>query len=153
MYYQSWEAICMINAGCLEPVRWGSPEYDKPIPRDILEEAEKKYKHYQQEQQRLRELERRRSEDNIRLFLETPGLYAYDPLGRISSSQLCHLYSNWCLKEQIPLQPLRAFCLCVKKHASQYRLAYAEHIPDGNGKRVRGFRGIRQLLPEESSQL
>ena len=117
-----------------------------------MEEAYEKEKLYRQEQQRLRELQLRRIEDNIRLFLETPGLYAYDPMGKISSAQLYEIYSNWCLQEEIPIQPLRAFCLCVKKHASHYRLVYAGHIPDGNGKRVRGFRGIRQLLQEEMTQ-
>lgn len=153
MYYHSLEALCLIEAGCLEPVDRCSPEYFDPIPLDIQEAAYEKYKHYQQERQRLQELERRRIEDNIRMFLETPGLYVYDPLGKISSSQLYQLYTNWCLREQIPVQPLRAFCLYVKQHASSYRIVYAGHIPEDNGKRVRGFRGIRQLLPEESSQL
>ena len=152
MYYQEWEAMHLIQIGCLEPADHDSQEYWEPIPQEILEEAYRKEKLYKQEQQRLKELQRRRIEDNIRLFLETPGLYAYDPMGKISSTQLYEIYSNWCLQEEIPIQPLRAFCLYVKKHASHYRLVYAGHIPDGNGKRVRGFQGIRQLLPEEFPQ-
>ena len=152
MYYYEWEAICLIQAGFLEQMSLDRQEYWEPIPSEILEEAYRKEELCEQEQQRLRELQRRRIEDNIRLFLETPGLYAYDPMGKISSTQLYEIYSNWCLQEEIPIQPLRAFCLCVKKHASHYRLVYAGHIPDGDGKRVRGFRGIRQLLPEEITQ-
>lgn len=86
-----------------------------------------------------------RMECNIALFLETEGLYVYDPDGRITSQELYAIYRNWCLEEEIPLHPAREFWLFVKEHASQYRLVYSLHIPNGNGKRVRGFYGIRPL--------
>ena len=72
MYYQEWEAMHLIQIGCLEQVSQDSREYWEPIPQALLEEAYEKEKLYKQEQMRLRELQLRRIEDNIRLFLEPP---------------------------------------------------------------------------------
>ena len=84
-------------------------------------------------------------EANILLFFQTEGLYEYDPEGRITSGELYGIYKQWCLDQQIPLHPPREFWLHARKHAAQYRLVYSTYIPDRNGKRCRGFYGIRPL--------
>ena len=37
MYYQEWEAMHLIQIGCLEPVSQDSREYWEPIPQAVLE--------------------------------------------------------------------------------------------------------------------
>ena len=103
---------------------------------------------YEKEQQQ-RHLHRMRMERNIQLFFETPGLYRYDPEGKITSAELYSLYKQWCIKEHLPLKPPREFWLYAKRNASSYRLVYSTHIPEDSGKRVRGFYGIRPLTKEE----
>ena len=90
-------------------------------------------------------------EKNIVLFFQTKGLYTYDPEGKITSEELYHIYKQWCLDQEIPLHPPREFWLHAKNHASQYRIVYSTYIPDGNGKRCRGFWGIRPLNETEKS--
>lgn len=117
----------------------------------------------EQEQRRQEELERYQREaeerhhrymllhENIPLFFRTEGLYAYDPEGRITSQALYEIYKQWCLELKIPLQPPRAFWLHAKNNAPSYQLVYSVHIPDGTGKRSRGFYGIRALKEAEKS--
>lgn len=119
----------------------GTPKADPFAERRAQIEAERK----RESQQILR------TERNIELFLETPGLYVYDPMGKIPSQELYELYKNWCFEEKLPLKPAREFWLYVKEHASQYRLVYSVHIPNGMGKRVRGFYGIRPLTQQEKN--
>lgn len=89
--------------------------------------------------------------DNISLFWETPGLYVLDPKGRLPSREIYSIYESWCIRSDIPQCPQREFLLYTKKHAASLSLTHSTHIPDGTGKRVRGFYGIRRLRPEEAS--
>lgn len=89
---------------------------------------------------------------NHQLFLETEGLYRYDPDGAITSQQLYTLYKDWCLREKLPLFTPRKFWQHVKEIAPRYQLRYCGQIRDSRGKYVRGFRGIRPLLPEEMAK-
>lgn len=81
-------------------------------------------------------------ERSIEAFLREADTICFVPDGMISSQQLYELYRNWVFQNNCPLKTLREFCLFVKKNAPQYRLVYSENIPAGNGKHVRGFRGI-----------
>jgi len=144
MYYYAPISRQMIALGFLEPPEKLGKAYLDTIPDSLWQEAFPAFRKYQKQQQELNDLRMNR---NMELFLKTPGLYAYDPEGRISSQELYAIYRRWCLKEELPLQTSRSFFLYVKKHASQYRLVYAGHIPDSTGKRVRGFYGIRPPSP------
>lgn len=90
--------------------------------------------------------QRRRIEQSIQVFFETDGLFLRDPEGKITSQQLYGLYRGWCIRENIPIQPPRAFFLYAKKNAAALSLVHSVHIPTPEGKRVRGFYGAR--LPE-----
>lgn len=91
--------------------------------------------------------------DNPRAFLETEGLYRYDPDGCISSQELYEIYRAWCIRNRLPLCTPREFWLDIKHLAPQYQLRYSGQVPDSRGKRVRGFRGIRALTGEEQADL
>jgi len=155
MYYDSFEARRWMEAGCLEPPEaHGLASWDL-IPWEIEEKARKEYWQYQRQQEALRqeELNRQRQLEwkishSMELFMEKPDLCVYDPAGSISSGALYNCYRQWCLGEEIPCQPPRAFYLHVKKNASKYRLVYTGSIQSRDGRRVRGFYGIR-LLPSE----
>lgn len=101
-------------------------------------------------QQKLEQIRRQRElqlrfYDNPRLFLDTPGLYCYDPDGSISSQDLYQIYRKWCLEQRIPLATPREFWLKIRKYAPEYALSYC--ILTGiSGKRCRGFRGICALV-------
>lgn len=134
-----------------------------PAMRQVLEEGRRR----EEEQERQWEAECLRQEQraqehrkwirlleyNMEVFWETEGLYRFDPEGRISSQKLYSLYKAWCIQKDLPLKPPRAFFLYTKQHASQYRLVYSMNIPAENGKHVRGFYGVRELLPEEKEAL
>ena len=146
MKYFTPDARKLIELGFLQPPQELGKTYFDEIPIQLWQDAYSAFLSSRKEQLELQELRMNR---NIELFLKTPGLYVYDPEGRISSRMLYTLYRQWCLAEQLPLQRPRSFFLYVKKHAPQYRLVYAGHIPDSTGKRVRGFYGIRPLSSSE----
>ena len=89
--------------------------------------------------------------ENIPLFFLEEGLYVWDPEGKITSVELYAIYKQWCLEQEIPLHPPREFWLYAKNNSAKYRLVYSTYIPDQNGKRCRGFYGIRSLEKEEKS--
>lgn len=132
--------------------RWGfaSPEEHCREQEARIRAREEELARYREES-RLRHLHFRRMEQNIALFWETPGLYVFDPEGRISSKELYQLYKQWCIQEKIPLRPEREFFLYTKKNASRLCLTHSTHIPCGQGKRLRGFRGVRSPGPGEAS--
>lgn len=112
-------------------------------------ESEKKLRAHQEALLQQRKQWCLKHQDNPRLFLETKGLYAYDPFGSITSQELYAIYQDWCLREKLPLFSPREFWSSVKELAPSYQLRYSGQILDSRGKRVRGFRGIRVLGPEE----
>lgn len=103
-----------------------------------------------EEEARQRQLYHMRLYDNSNLFLQTEGLYRYDPDGCISSQLLCRIYRNWCIREKIPIYPPRAFWLRVKESAPEYGLLYTT-LTGKDGKRCRGFRGICAVTEETES--
>ena len=133
-------------------IRRQFPNYDQMIKRE--EERERARKEYIEQEERLAQERYYRYmllEENITLFFRTEGLYVYDPNGRITSGELYNIYKQWCLAQKIPLHPPREFWLHAKNQAAQYRLVYSTYIPDQNGKRCRGFYGIRALTEEEKN--
>ena len=156
MEYYSWEAQRWAEAGCLELPDRNSREFWEPIPSAIEEEAWKKYRQYQDRQDALRREEEERQRrlewkinHSMELFMQAPVLCVYDPAGGISSGELYSCYRQWCLREEIPSHPPRAFYLHVKKNAAKYRLVYSGSILNSEGRRGRGFRGIRLLAAAE----
>lgn len=127
------------------------PDYD-PNESWAQKQERARKEHIAQAEQLAKERHHRYMllEENISLFFQTEGLYVKDPEGKITSAELYNIYKRWCLSQNIPLHPSREFWLHAKNHAAQYRLVYSTYIPDQNGKRCRGFYGIRPLKEEEN---
>ena len=120
------------------------------------EERRKQEEAYRIKQEEIRQQRQRQSllfHDNPRAFLETEGLYRYDPDGCISSQELYEIYRAWCIRNRLPLCTPREFWLDIKHLAPHYQLRYIGQVPDSREKRVRGFRGIRALTGEEQTDL
>jgi hypothetical protein len=135
-----------------------TPEEKAEFLRREEQEEEERERQYQQkrrerdEQMRLWQLQQMRIYENHKLFLETEGLFVFDPNGSISSRELYGIYRNWCIREKLPIKPPREFWLYVKEKAPQHQLTYSGNIIDSKGSRCRGFRGIC-ALPENREGL
>ena len=128
-----------------------------PLPDHVMERLEKQRREDEKERLRIKQKEeevahrnamyrlyKKRILDNPRLFLDTKGLYSYDPDGCISSRHLYEIYRSWCIQENIPISTPRTFWLRMKEYAPEYAMTYCT-ITGQDGKRYRGFRGIRPL--------
>lgn len=115
----------------------------------------------QRELQRLREEERSRAEaarqrrlaliyDNARQFLKE-GLLVSDPDGTISSQELYRVYREWCIREGLPIKPPREFWLNIKSAGPAHGISPSGSLKTPEGKRCRGFRGIR--VPGEGASV
>ena len=129
--------------------RMSPEEREKAIQQ---EEEERRQEEEQRERIRQQELEqwqrqyeaRRLLYDNPKVFLETDGLYCYDPDGSISSQELYQIYRSWCIAKHIPIESPRTFWVRMREYGPTHALTYSMVI-GSNGKRCRGFRGIRAL--------
>ena len=83
--------------------------------------------------------------NNILEFMASDGYFRYDEEGTVSSRKLYGLYLEWCDDNAVTPLSGRSFWSYLCQHAGDYQLQYSNAIPIGNGKRVRGFHGIRPL--------
>ena len=83
--------------------------------------------------------------NNILQFMGSEGYFRYDAKGSISSRQLYNLYRDWCEDNASPLYSASTFWSYLYNNASDYGLRYSNNIPIGNGRKARGFFGIRGL--------
>ena len=81
--------------------------------------------------------------DNTVEFMQSEGYFRRDPEGEITSRRLYRLYQDWC--EDNALTPLcaKSFTAALTEKADQYGITYTRCIHSGEGRYVRGFRGIR----------
>lgn len=87
-----------------------------------------------------------REGNNTLEFLDSVGYIRRDPLGEISARHLYSIYGEWCDdNSQVPLSA-KSFISCILQEADRLGLRYSNHIPAGNGRQVRGFRGIRGVV-------
>jgi putative DNA primase/helicase len=82
--------------------------------------------------------------NNAMDFLRSDGYIRFDRDSCISSKQLYDCYRNWC--EDNVCRPMAAstFSNYLVQNQAAYQIHYSCHIPIGNGKEARGFRGIRK---------
>lgn len=83
--------------------------------------------------------------NNIIGFLGSEGYFRYDPTGGVSSRKLYSLYQEWCEDNSLVPLSTRSFWSYLCQHAGEYQLRHTNTIPIGNGKRARGFYGLRPL--------
>lgn len=80
-------------------------------------------------------------------FLASQGYIRPDSCGSIPSRKLYELYCQWCHDNALSPLPSRTFISAVTRQAPALGIRYDTNIDDGNGRRVRGFTGIRAQSP------
>lgn len=120
---------------------------------------EKETREYEERKRQREELRRQREEQariirqfqllmdhSMEIYMEETKDLLYDPVGTITSQEIYGLYSLWCREKGITPESSRKFLMFLKERASQYRIIPINGLSTGNGRRVRGFRGIRADL-------
>lgn len=82
------------------------------------------------------------------VFMKEKEGFCFDRSGTISSQTLYDLYDRWCTKQGIFPETPRVFLGWLKEDGANFRIRPCQNIPTPDGRRVRGFRGIR--LAEEA---
>ena len=92
------------------------------------------------------------SENSMALFLREESLFRFDPEGQISSGEFYALYRSWCMEQKILPEPMRNFCVYLKRNEEEDPIAPSSSILTENKRYVRGFRGIRGLTEQEQRE-
>lgn len=84
--------------------------------------------------------------NNILEFMGSTGYFAYDFHGCITSKQFYEIYRQWC--DDNAMKPLadRTFWSYLRENALDYQISYINHVPIGDGREARGFRGVRKIF-------
>ena len=125
----------------------------------FLEDYEKKTREYEEQKRKMEQLRRQREEQaqiirqyqllmdhSMEIYMEETRDLVYDPEGTITSREIYGLYSLWCREKGITAESSRKFLMFLKERSSQYRIRPINGLSTEEGKRVRGFRGIRADL-------
>lgn len=83
--------------------------------------------------------------NNILLFLGSEGYFRYDPEGYISSRQFYTLYRDWCEDNALTAYSANTFWSFMSRTAPDCGITYSNNVPIGNGRKARGFKGLRPL--------
>ena len=81
--------------------------------------------------------------NNVISFLKSQGYFTWDPLGMCSSRSLYSIYRDWCEDNSLAPLAARSFFNAFREAGIAQGLTPSNHVPIGNGKEVRGFKGIR----------
>ena len=81
--------------------------------------------------------------NNVISFLKSQGYFTWDPLGMCSSRSLYSIYRDWCEDNSLTPLAARSFFNAFREAGIAQGLTPSNHVPIGNGKEVRGFKGIR----------
>ena len=84
------------------------------------------------------------------VFMKEKEGFCFDRSGTIPSQALYDLYDKWCTKQGIFPETPRAFLGWLKADDAIFCICPCQNISTPDGRRVRGFRGIR--LAEEAEQ-
>ena len=81
--------------------------------------------------------------NNIVEFMKSEGYITFDRNFSTSSRKLYQVYRDWCDDNNLPALGSNTFLNYLSKQCGQYHLLYNKNIPIGDGRMVRGFRGVR----------
>lgn len=133
-------------------------EERKKIQQQRQKEFDQEMERKQQEREaRIKERERQAAiqqrryallHDNARQFLKE-GFLIQDPDGFVTSQELYRVYREWCIRQKLPLKPPREFWLHVKEEAPHYAMHHSSSLRSADGKRCRGFQGVRLKQEED----
>ncbi|SEH78178.1 putative DNA primase/helicase [Ruminococcus flavefaciens] len=84
-----------------------------------------------------------RESNNIIPFMESEHDFKYDAVGQIHSQELYWAYQSWCRLNSLDELSRRTFTGYLKSHADDYNITYTENAVNEQGRRARGFIGMR----------
>ncbi len=93
-------------------------------------------------------LQSRRTEGDPGIFLKEASSLCRDRCGAIPSRRLYELYTQWCMEENLLLVSSRSFFVWMKAHEGEDGIHYTGYVTDSQGKRTRGYRGIRESMEQ-----
>lgn len=85
--------------------------------------------------------------NNVVEFMASEGYIELKADEEISSRQLYSIYEQWCTDNAMKPLSQRSFWLFLSENQDTYNLEATNNIRLPDGKRVRGFWGIRSVLP------
>lgn len=94
-----------------------------------------------QAKENLRRFER--ESNNIIPFMESEHNFKFDAAGQIHSQELYWAYESWCRLNNLDYLSRKTFTGYLKSHAEDYCITYTENAVNEQGKRARGFIGIK----------
>ena len=78
-------------------------------------------------------------------FMQSTGYIAFEPNAAASSKDLYAAYKLWCEDNAYNALSMKSFCNFLNQNAGTYHIEHTNNIYIGNGKRSRGFTGLRVL--------
>ena len=81
--------------------------------------------------------------NNILEFMASTGYFSFDIDAAVSSRKLYCVYKDWCEDNNLIPISARSFWSFLIQNEHRYRIRHDNHIHIGEGRQVRGFRGIR----------
>lgn len=80
---------------------------------------------------------------NIIDFLQDKSYVTFDDSYSESTTSLYAAYADWCHSNSITPLKRDTFSSWIKANAEKYKLVFSTHIKNGQGREVRGYKGIR----------
>ena len=76
-------------------------------------------------------------------FMNSEGYFRFDDQGTASSRALYGVYRDWCEDNAVTPMSSGSLIQYLNQNQSRFGLIYSTNIPIGNGRRARGYQGIR----------
>ena len=88
------------------------------------------------------------SENNIQAFFESEDYIEFKPEGKSTTAALYAVYCRWCSDNAEKSNASSTFNQYLSDNADTMKLVRDKNIPNGKGKRVRGYKGISIIHPD-----
>ena len=76
-------------------------------------------------------------------FMKSKGYFRFDSEGAATSRALYRVYKDWCEDNAMTAMSSTSFSQYLSQNQAALGLTYSNNIPIGNGRRARGYQGIR----------
>ena len=81
-------------------------------------------------------------------FMQSSGYIIFEPNAAASSRDLYAAYKLWCEDNAYNALSMKSFCNFLGQNAGTYRIEPTNNIYIGNGKRSRGFTGLKVVTKQ-----
>ena len=85
----------------------------------------------------------REDDNNIIGFLDSTGFIEYDRTASSTTDQLYMVYEQWCAANAEMPQTKTMFGRYMRDVEETLGIEYKKNIDNGNGRRTRGYKGVR----------